>query len=106
LTPGCPACIGVTVGEVEDTGVVGWCAGEVGCSAREVGIVVDGLPSFPGFGDGECGGADEEVGAGDEDLDVDEDAPCAPSAPPTHAYLTVKSWSVAADLSSIALSHA
>jgi hypothetical protein len=100
--------------------VVGCCAEEVSYGAGEVSTVADkssavadglpttadGLPSSLEFGDGERGGADEEVDAGDEDPDVDKDAPCAPSAPPTHMYSMVKSQSAAADPSSTALSHA
>ena len=108
--------------------------GEVGCGAREVQAAIDGLPttadglpstvdglpssadglsssadglpSSPRFGGGEHGGADEVVNAGDDDLDIDEDAPCAPPTPATHAYSTVKSWCAAADPSSTSLSHA
>ena len=95
------------------TWVVCCCDGEVGCVAKVVRAVADelptatyGLPSSPGFGDGKRGGADEEVGADDEDPVIDEDAPCAPSAPPAHAYSTVKSRCAAADPLSTALSHA
>jgi hypothetical protein len=79
---------------------------EVGAAADELPTTIDGLPtttdglpSSPGFGDGELDGVGEEVGASDEDLDVDEDAPYAPSAPPAHAYSTVKSRRAVADLS-------
>jgi hypothetical protein len=97
-----------------------WFAGEVDYGAEEVGAaadglpitanglptITDGLPSSLGFGDGEQGGAGEEVDAGDEDLDVDEDAPCASLALPAHAYSTVKLQSAVANPSSIALSYA
>ena len=127
LTSGCPACAGVTAGEVENTKEVSWYTGEIsyddieiGCGAGEVRAAIDGLPtttdglpttidellSSPGFGDDERGGVGEEVGAGDEDPYVDEDAPCASSAPPAHAYSMVKSRSEVADPSSTALSHA
>jgi hypothetical protein len=113
-------CAGVTVGEVEDTEEVVWCAGEVGCGVGEVGdttdelptstdglpTTADGLPSSLRFGDGDHDGVDEEVDVGDEDPDVDDDAPCASSVPPAHAYSTVKSWSVATVPSSTALSYA
>ena len=122
-TSGCPACAGVAAGEVEDAEEVGWYAGEIGCDdvevgevscgAGEVGAANDGLPASadglltsPGFGDGERCGVGEEVDAGDEDPYIDEDEPCASSAPPTHAYLMVKSRSVVTDPSSTAMSHA
>ena len=115
LTSGCPACAGVVAGDVEDAEEVGWYAGEISCDVVEVGEVgcgvgevgaaayglpttTDGLPSSPGFG--------EEVGTSDEDPYVEEDAPCASSAPPAHAYSTVKLRSVVADPSSVSLSHA
>ena len=130
LTFDCPAWAGVAASEVEDAEEVSWYTREIGCDDVEVGEVsysarevraatdglptttnglpttVDGLPSSHGFGDGERGEVGEEVSAGDEDPDVDEDAPCAPSASPTHAYSTVKSRNVVADPSSTARSHA
>jgi hypothetical protein len=110
---GCPACAGVAAGEVEGAEGVGWFAGEVYCGAGEVKAAADGLPttadglpSSLGFGDDEQGRVGEEVGAGDEDLDVDKDAPCASLALPAHAYSTVKLQSAVANPSSTALSHA
>ena len=127
-------CASVIAGKVEDIEEASWCTREFGYGAREVGYgarevsnatnelltatdglpttvdglltSADGLPSSLRFGDGECGGVDEVVSAGDEDPDIDEDAPCAPSAPPAHAYSTMKSQSMATDPSSTALSHA
>ena len=129
-TSGYPTCAGVVAGEVEDAKEVGRYTGEIGCDdvevrevscgARKVRAATDGLPtiadglpttidgllSSPRFGDGERGGVGEEVGSGDEDPYIDEDAPCASSAPPAHAYSTVKLRSAVADLSSTTLSHA
>jgi hypothetical protein len=66
----------------------------------------DELPNSPRFGDGVRSRVDEEVSAGDEDPDIDGDAPFAPPSPATQAYSMVKSRSAVADPSSTALSYA
>lgn len=95
--------VGYDVGAVGcGVGAIGYGAGVVRATANELPIITDELLSSPRFGGGKRGGADEVVSAGDDDLDIDEDVPCAPPTPAALAYSTVKSWCATADLSSTA----
>ena len=72
----------VAVGEAGDATIDGT-IGEAGWGTGGVPAVAVALSSSLRAGDGEHGGARDVVGGVDASV-VDEDAPCAPLAPPDH----------------------
>jgi hypothetical protein len=75
-------------------GEVAAATGEAGGADTTTAVVA---PGFPGPGEDERGGNDEEGGVGVGDLDAFGDAPCVSSAPPGQENSTMKSLPAASD---------